>query len=50
MLRKEDPRLLCGQGRYAGDITLPGMLHAVFVRSLYAHARIAAIGANRALD
>ena len=48
MLRKEDPRLLRGQGRYVGDITLPGMLHAAFVRSPHAHARIAAIDADRA--
>src|SRR4030095_4242218 len=48
MLRKEDPRLLRGQGRYVGDIMLPGMLHAVFVRSPHAHARIAAIDADRA--
>ena len=48
MLRKEDPRLLRGQGRYVGDITLPGMLHAAFVRSPHAHARVAAIDADRA--
>ena len=50
MLRKEDPRLLRGQGRYVGDITLPGMLHVAFVRSPHAHARIAAIDADRARD
>ena len=26
--RKEDPRLLTGRGKYAGDVRLPGMLHA----------------------
>ena len=33
VLRKEDPRLLTGRGRYNDDVTLPGMLHAHFVRS-----------------
>ncbi len=38
--RKEDPRLLTGQGRYVGDIDLPKMLHAVVVRSPHAHATL----------
>jgi carbon-monoxide dehydrogenase large subunit len=41
--RREDPRLLTGRGRFTDDIHLPGMLHAQFVRSTQAHARIAAI-------
>jgi len=41
--RKEDPRLLTGQGTYVDDIRLPGMLHAVVVRSPYAHAVVRAI-------
>ncbi len=49
VLRKEDRRFLTGQGRYAGDISLPGMLHAAFVRSPYAHAKIVRIDAERAL-
>jgi len=49
LLRKEDPRLIRGQGRYVGDIALPGMLHAAIVRSPHAHARIVAIDAARAL-
>jgi CO/xanthine dehydrogenase Mo-binding subunit len=49
LLRKEDPRLLQGQGRYVGDIALPGMLHAAIVRSPHAHARIGAIDVTRAL-
>ena len=36
LLRKEDPRLVQGHGRYVGDITLPGKLHAAFVRSPHA--------------
>src|SRR5438445_1639187 len=49
LLRKEDPRLIQGRGRYVGDITLPRMLHAAIVRSPHAHARILAIDATRAL-
>src|SRR6266852_4804388 len=41
--RKEDPRYLRGEGRFVDDIKLPGTLHAAFVRSPYAHARITAI-------
>jgi carbon-monoxide dehydrogenase large subunit len=46
--RKEDPRYLRGEGRYVDDIKLPGMLHAAFVRSPYAHARITGIRAEAA--
>ena len=38
--RVEDPRFLRGEGKYIDDIELPGMVHAAFVRSPYAHARI----------
>jgi carbon-monoxide dehydrogenase large subunit len=41
--RREDPRLLRGEGRFVDDIKLPGLLHAAFVRSPHAHARIRAI-------
>jgi carbon-monoxide dehydrogenase large subunit len=41
--RVEDPALLTGRGRFVSDITLPGMLHACFVRSPHAHARIGRI-------
>ena len=41
--RVEDPRLLKGDGRYTDDISLPGMLHAVILRSPHAAARITAI-------
>src|SRR2546428_9388369 len=50
LLRKEDPRLVQGRGRYVGDIALPGMLHTAIVRSPHAHARIGAIDASRALE
>jgi aerobic carbon-monoxide dehydrogenase large subunit len=41
--RREDPRLLRGEGRFVDDIKLPGMLHAAFVRSPHAHAVVRAI-------
>src|SRR2546426_9385274 len=47
--RKEDPRLLTGRGKYAGDVRLPGMLHAVVLRSTHAHARLRGIDATGAL-
>ncbi len=43
MLRREDRRLLTGEGRFIADLVLPGMLHAVLVRSPLAHARIRAV-------
>ena len=47
-LRKEDPRLLTGRGRYVADIALPGLLHARILHSPHAHARIARIDASQA--
>jgi len=38
--RKEDRRLLLGRGRFTGDLTRPGLLHAAFVRSPHAHALV----------
>jgi aerobic carbon-monoxide dehydrogenase large subunit len=46
--RNEDPRLLTGRALFVDDVTLPGMLHAHFVRSPYAHARIGAIDVSEA--
>src|SRR5713101_8478063 len=37
-----------GRGQYVSDVTLPRMAHVAFVRSPYAHARIAAIDAAAA--
>lgn len=48
--RREDKRLLLGDGRFIADIRLPGMLHVAFVRSDVAHAHIRAIGSSRALS
>ena len=38
--RNEDPRLLTGQALFVDDVEMHGMLHAAFLRSDYAHARI----------
>src|SRR4030095_37086 len=46
--RREDPRLLTGQGKFTDDFVLPGMVHMTVVRSPYAHARIKKIDAARA--
>ena len=46
--RNEDPRLLTGRALFTDDVQLPGMLHAAFVRSTYAHARIRSIDASAA--
>ena len=46
--RSEDPRILTGGGRYVDDIKLPGMLHAAFVRSPLAHARVLAVDVSAA--
>jgi len=41
--RNEDARLLSGQALFVDDVELPGMLHAAFLRSNVAHARIRSI-------
>ena len=41
--RLEDPALLAGRGRFVDDVKLPGVLHACFVRSPHAHARLCGI-------
>ncbi|HCE09391.1 MAG TPA: xanthine dehydrogenase family protein molybdopterin-binding subunit [Oxalobacteraceae bacterium] len=48
--RKEDYRLLTGHGRYIDDIGVVGALHACFVRSPHAHARIVSIDVNAARE
>ena len=42
-LRIEDERLLRGQGRFVGSLELPGMVHAVLLRSQHARARLISI-------
>ena len=48
--RKEDPRFLTGRGVYTDDLRVPGTLHAAFVRSPHAHARIRRVDASAARD
>jgi carbon-monoxide dehydrogenase large subunit len=47
--RNEDRKLLTGQALFIDDVELPGMLHAAFLRSQVAHARIKRIDVSRAL-
>ena len=46
--RLEDGNLLRGAGRFIDDIELPGLLHACFVRSPVAHARLTGIDVAKA--
>ncbi|HXW25705.1 MAG TPA: xanthine dehydrogenase family protein molybdopterin-binding subunit, partial [Xanthobacteraceae bacterium] len=46
--RNEDARLLAGRALFVDDIELPGMLHAAFLRSNVAHARIRALDVTAA--
>jgi len=48
MPRKEDARLITGNGRFTDDFNRDGQLHAIMVRSPYPHARIVAIDATPA--
>ena len=50
VLRVEDPRILTGRGRYIDDITLPGMLHAAFMRSTVPHGRLVSVDASEARE
>lgn len=50
LARVEDLRLLTGRGRYVHDLREPGMLHAVFVRSSHACARIVSVDLAAARD
>ena len=47
--RREDPRLLTGTATYVDDLKLPGMLHAVILRSPYGAAKIKSINIEAAL-
>ncbi|WP_422000674.1 xanthine dehydrogenase family protein molybdopterin-binding subunit [Reyranella sp.] len=48
MRRREDQRLLTGRGQFVADLVVPGMLHAVFVRSQVAHGRLRSVDAAAA--
>lgn len=47
--RKEDPVLLRGEGRYSDDLSLPGQVYGVVVRSRYAHGILRRIDTADAL-
>jgi carbon-monoxide dehydrogenase large subunit len=49
MERREDPRFLRGRGSYVDDLKIPGLLHAVILRSQVAHGRIKRIDPSTAL-
>ena len=49
MSRREDLRLVTGQGCYTADCNLPNQLHAVFLRADRAHAEIVRVNAAAAL-
>lgn len=46
--RPNAKRLLAGRGHYISDLRLPRMLHAAFLRSPHAHAKIVSINADEA--
>jgi carbon-monoxide dehydrogenase large subunit len=48
VLRNEDPRLLTGQAQFVDDVEIPGLLHAAFVRSDHAHARLLGLDVSAA--
>src|SRR5712692_4115934 len=46
--RREDPRLVSGEGHYVDDFTRPGTVYLAVVRSPHAHARIKSIDVTEA--
>jgi len=50
MERREDLRFLRGRGTYVDDLKMPGLLHAVILRSSVAHGRLLSIDASAALN
>jgi aerobic carbon-monoxide dehydrogenase large subunit len=46
--RREDRRLLTGTATFVDDLAVPGAVHAYFLRSPHAHARITAVDADAA--
>jgi aerobic carbon-monoxide dehydrogenase large subunit len=48
MKRVEDPRLIKGIATYVDDLKIPGVLHAEFVRSPHANAKIKSISTDSA--
>jgi carbon-monoxide dehydrogenase large subunit len=48
--RREDPRLITGQGTYTDDLRLPDLAYMALLRSPYAHARIKSIDVGAAKE
>ena len=48
--RKEDPRLITGTATYVEDIQMPGMHHAMILRSPHGAARIRSINTQGAVN
>ena len=48
--RKEDRKFITGRGRYTDDINRAGQLHAFFVRSDVAHAKIKSVDIKKAAE
>lgn len=48
--RANAKRLVAGRGQYVDDIRMPRMVHAAFLRSPYAHARIVRIDTTQAAE
>jgi aerobic carbon-monoxide dehydrogenase large subunit len=46
--RLEDPDLLLGRGTFVGNLRVPGLTRAVFVRSPYAHAAVRSVDTDAA--
>ena len=47
--RKEDLRLITGQGNFSDDVNLPQQVYAVMLRSPHAHARLRSIDVSKAM-
>ena len=48
--RNEDARLLTGRAMFVDDVSLPGMLHVAFVRSIVAHGKLNGTDVTAALE
>ncbi|MDA8375018.1 MAG: molybdopterin-dependent oxidoreductase [Actinomycetota bacterium] len=48
VLRREDPKLLTGEAKFADDLAVPGALHMAVLRSTVAHARVTSIDTSAA--
>ena len=48
VLRREDPALLRGEGRFVDDVAPDGLVHGFVLRASYGHARITGLDASAA--